>query len=101
MSTTQLPDEELRRRLKGASLELIAARVRRARRTADLSHDAITQRMEAIDGERTFRQTLIGWERQDHRPSLELLTKYAEATNRHVEWFLDPDLDPSPFQEAA
>ena len=49
----------------------------------------------------TFRQTLINWEKSKNRPSLDLLTRYAEATGRHVEWFLDPDLDPSPFQEAA
>lgn len=30
-----------------------------------------------------------------------MLTKIAEATGRSVEWFLDPDLDPSPFQEVA
>lgn len=49
----------------------------------------------------TFRQTLIGWEKAKHRPGLDLLTKYAEATGRHVEWFLDPDLDPSPFPDEA
>ena len=49
----------------------------------------------------TFRQTLINWEQSKNRPSLELLTKYAEATGRQVEWFLDPDAEPNPFQEAA
>ena len=48
-----------------------------------------------------FRQTLIKWEKAKHRPGLDLLAKYAEATGRRVEWFLDPDVDPSPFQEAA
>lgn len=47
----------------------------------------------------TFRQTLINWEKAKNRPSLELLAKFAEATGRQVEWFLDPDQDPSPFQE--
>lgn len=47
----------------------------------------------------TFRQTLINWEKAKNRPTLDLLTKYAEATGRHVEWFLNPDLDPSPFPD--
>jgi len=46
-----------------------------------------------------FRQTLIKWEKAKHRPTLDMLTRYAEATGRQVEWFLDPDLEPSPFPE--
>jgi len=96
LSITQSTEDELRSRLRRADLDLIAARVRRARRTSGLSHDVIGARMGG-----TFRQTLINWEKSKNRPSLDLLTRYAEATGRHVEWFLDPDLDPSPFQEAA
>jgi transcriptional regulator with XRE-family HTH domain len=96
VSATDLTQDELRERLRLAPLELIAQRVRRARRTCGLSHDAIGERMGG-----TFRQTLIKWEKAKYRPTLESLTKYAEATGRHVEWFLDPDLDPSPFQEEA
>lgn len=87
--------EEMRRR---APLPFIAARVRRARKdiAPKVSHDELGRRMGGV-----LRQTLIAWESARYRPSLELLTKYAEATDKSVEWFLDPDLDPSPFQEAA
>lgn len=96
VSTVNLSEEELRERLRLAPLELVAGRIRRARRTSGLSHDVIGERMGG-----TFRQTLIKWEKAKHRPGLHLLAKYAEATGRDVEWFLDPDIDPSPFQEAA
>ena len=96
MSATQFTQDELRERLRLAPLELIAGRVRRARRTSGLSHDVIGERMGG-----TFRQTLIKWEKAKHRPSIDMLTRYAEATGRHVEWFLDPDIEPSPFPEVA
>ena len=97
MSTTF----DLEERLKHAPLPLVAGRVRRARKelTPKVSHDEIGRRMRPEQP--VLRQTLINWEKAEFRPSLELLTKYAEATGRHVEWFLDPDLDPSPFQEEA
>jgi transcriptional regulator with XRE-family HTH domain len=87
--------EEMR---KLAPLAFIAARVKRARRECEprASHDEIARRMGG-----TFRQTLINWEKAKNRPSLQLLERYAEATGRPVEWFLNPDLDPSPFQEEA
>ena len=47
------------------------------------------------------RQHLIKLERGLHRPGADMLTRYAEATGRQVEWFLDPELDPSPFPEAT
>lgn len=47
----------------------------------------------------TSRQHLIGLEKARHRPRLGMLSKIAEATGRQVEWFLDPDVDPSPFPE--
>jgi transcriptional regulator with XRE-family HTH domain len=49
--------------------------------------------------QKTYRQTLIKWEKTKNRPTMDLLTRYAEATGREVEWFLNPDLDPSPFPE--
>jgi transcriptional regulator with XRE-family HTH domain len=94
---------DLDRERRQADLRLIAARIRRARReavvegeTVKLSHDELVARMG-----RSSRQHLILLERGEHRPSLELLTAIAEATGHTVEWFLDPDLDPSPFQEEA
>jgi transcriptional regulator with XRE-family HTH domain len=47
------------------------------------------------------RQHLIKLEKAQHRPGAEMLTRIAEATGRQVEWFLDPDIEPSPFQEEA
>lgn len=90
--------ENLERQLKLAPLPLVAARVKRARKTLSpkTSHDEIGRRMGG-----TFRQTLINWEQAKNRPSLELLIRYAEATGRPVGWFIDPDVDPSPFQEEA
>lgn len=85
----------MRDRLREAPLRLIATRIRRARREADLSHD----RLGELVG--TSRQHLISLEKAKHRPRLEMLTKIAEATGRQVEWFLDPDVDPSPFPEVA
>ena len=98
MSTTDLQKE-----LRQADLRLVASRIRKARREAviggevvKLSHDALVERMG-----RSSRQHLILLERGEHRPTLELLGAIAEATGRTVEWFVDPDLDPSPFQKEA
>lgn len=93
----EIPD--LREKIRLAPLPLIAARVRRARKESGLSHDEIGRRMRPEDP--VLRQTLIKWESAKHRPGDDLLSRYAEATGRPVEWFLDPDLDPSPFQEVA
>lgn len=86
---------EQRDRLKEAPLRLVAARIRRARKEADLSHD----RLGAEVG--TSRQHLISLEKARHRPRLEMLTKIAEATGRDLDWFLDPEVDPSPFPAEA
>jgi len=82
-------------RIQDAPLKLIAARIRKARREAELTLDALGLEIG------TSRHHLIRLEKGLHRPRAEMLTKIAEATGRHVEWFLDPDLDPSPFQEEA
>lgn len=88
--------EELQERIRRAPADLIAARLRRARKTSELrTLDALAG---ALD---SSRQHLIKLEQAKHRPRAETLAKIAEATGRQVEWFLDPDLDPSPFQEAA
>lgn len=102
VNTTERESLDLELLRKRAPLELIAARVKRARKVSGLSHDAICDRMNIsrAEDEKTVRQTLIRWEQALRRPALDLLTLYAEATGRHVEWFLDPDLDPSPFQDA-
>lgn len=86
---------ENRERLKEAPLRLVAARIKRARKEADLSHDRLAERAD------TSRQHLISLEKGRHRPRLEMLTRIAEATGREVDWFLDPDVDPSPFPAEA
>ena len=51
------------------------------------------------------RQTLIRYEKALHRPGLAMLTRLAAATGREPRWFVDPEIDASPFppgeQEAA
>lgn len=72
---------------------MIAARIRRARREKGWSHDRLGEEMGGV-----FRQNLIGYEQGKHRPGLEMLGRIGEATGREVRWFVDPDLDESPFQ---
>lgn len=87
----------MRDRLREAPLKMVAARIRRARKEADLSHDRLGDRVG------TSRQHLISLEKGRHRPRLEMLSRIADATGREVGWFLDPEVDPSPFpvDEAA
>lgn len=81
-------------RLREAPLKLLAARIREAR--GGLSHDKLGEKVG------TSRQHLISLEKGRHRPRLEMLTRIAEATERDVDWFLDPEVDPaSPFRSAA
>ncbi len=87
---------ELQEQIRLAPGALIAGRIRRARKEADLSHDALGELMGGVS-----RSHLIKLEKAQHRPGAGMLTRIAEATGRQVEWFLDPELDPSPFQEAA
>jgi len=86
----------LQERIRQAPAQVIAARIRRARREAELSHDRLG---EAIGG--VSRQHLIKLEKGQHRPRAEMLTRIAEATERNVDWFLDPEVDPSPFPVEA
>jgi transcriptional regulator with XRE-family HTH domain len=81
----------LAEKIKDAPLRLIAARIKRARKDADLTLDVLGGTIG------TSRQHLIRLERGDHRPRPEMLTKIAEATGRSADWFVDPELDPSPF----
>ena len=78
--------------LRDAPLKLIAARIRRARNESGMSHDRLGEKVG------TSRQHLINLEKGRHRPRLEMLTGIAEATGRDLEWFLNPEIDPSPFQ---
>jgi transcriptional regulator with XRE-family HTH domain len=84
--------EELRERIRLAPLPLIAARIKRARKP--LSHDRLGAKIGVT------RQHLIKLEQGKHRPRAEMLLRIAEGTGRDVSWFLDPEVDPSPFPEA-
>ena len=80
-------------------VDYIASQIRRARKESGLSHDRIAERM----GGGANRQHLIKLEQAKHRPQGETLARYAEATGRQVEWFLNPDLPATAgsFRKAA
>lgn len=88
--------DELQERIRLAPGALIAARIKRSRREMDVSHDKFGDLLGGVT-----RQHLIKLEKAQHRPRAEMLTKIAEATGREVDWFLDPELDPSPFPAEA
>lgn len=88
--------DELQERIRLAPGQLIAARIKRARREAGLSHDRLGDLIGGVS-----RQHLIKLERAQHRPRAEMLRKIAEATGREIDWFLDPAMDPSPFPAEA
>lgn len=45
------------------------------------------------------RANLIGYEQGRTRPQLDSLLRLAEALERPAEWFVDPEVDPSPFPD--
>ena len=87
---------ELQERIRLAPGALIGSRIRRARKEAGLSHDVLGELMGGVT-----RQHLIKLEKARHRPGADMLTRLAEATGRQVEWFLDPEIEPSPFPAEA
>lgn len=87
-----LTREELEELRRNAPLPLIAGRIRRARKARGMSHDRLGEAAGGI-----YRQNLIKLEKGKHRPTLETLERIAAATGRDVRWFLDPEVDPSPF----
>lgn len=89
MSAVDILSEKIRE----APLKLIAARIRRARREAELTLDELGLRVG------TSRQHLIRLEQAKHRPRADMLTRISEATGRSVDWFVDPEMDPSPFPD--
>ena len=91
--------EELQGRIRVVDGKLIAARIRRARRQAELTHDALGQLIGGVT-----RQHLIKLEKAQHRPRAEMLTKIAAATGKPVEYFLVEEAgeqNPFPADEAA
>jgi transcriptional regulator with XRE-family HTH domain len=99
MASTNLLDEQLQERIRQAPAQLIATRIKRARKTSEpqpqgLTHDQLGEKMGGVT-----RQHLIKLEKAVHRPRADTLRKIGEATGRQVEWFLDESMDPSPFPE--
>lgn len=92
MAQTWTADEELQERIRLAPGQLLATRIKRARKSADLSHDRLGEMCGGVT-----RQHLIKLEQAKHRPRADMLRRIAEATGRSVDWFLDPEVDPSPF----
>lgn len=89
--------DEVQERIRLAAGQLIAARIRRARRQKGLSHDKLG---EAIGG--VSRQHLIKLEKAKHRPRAEMLLKIAEATGKPLDFFLVEDSgEPNPFPAEA
>ena len=89
-AVTDIDLEKLRR---DAPLPLIAARIRRARKDMGLSHDDFVARTDGL-----YRPNLIGYEKGKHRPTLATIHKIAAASGKDARWFVDPEVDPSPFQ---
>lgn len=92
-------DTELLEQLrKNAPLKMIGARVKRARNDKGWSHDVLCEKCGM------YRANLINLEKAKHRPKLETLDKIAAATGRDLRWFIDPEIEMSPFpvgQKAA
>ena len=88
--------EEVTRLLRDAPLPLVAARIKRARKSVGLSHDKLGELAGGI-----HRANLIGLEQGKHRPRLSTLERIAAATERDLRWFVDPEVDPSPFPADA
>lgn len=89
--------DDVQERIRLAAGQLIAARIRRARRQKGLSHDKLG---EAIGG--VSRQHLIKLEKAKHRPRAEMLLKIAEATDKPLDFFLVEDSgEPNPFPAEA
>jgi len=96
MELTAEARDDLQERIRLAPGALIAARIKRARRELNgeqgLSHDKFGVLIGGVT-----RQHLIKLEKAQHRPRADMLSRIAEATGREIDWFLDPEVDPSPF----
>jgi transcriptional regulator with XRE-family HTH domain len=86
--------ELLDTQVKDAPRKLIASRIRRARRHADLTLDALGEKVG------TSRHHLIRLERGDHRPRLDMLQRIATATGKPLDYFLlEAAGEPNPFPD--
>lgn len=87
--------------LRQAPLRLIAARIRKARKTAGPDGGKLSlDELAAAAG--TSRQHLINLEHARSRPRAPMLERIAEATSRPVDFFLVGGAgEPDPFLEEA
>lgn len=98
MEIADLDLNELRERIKQVSLPFIAAQWKQAKADCGLSHDVIGERMGGVT-----RQHLIKLESGKHRPGPEMLTRYAKATGKSLDYFIVPaevGATPTPFPDA-
>lgn len=98
METTIEARDALQERIRLAPGALIAARIKRARKAMNGENGISHDKFGALLGGVT-RQHLIKLEQAKHRPRADMLLRIAEATGREVDWFLDPEADPNPFQD--
>lgn len=84
-------DDLLTERISLTPAHFIGGKIRRARKTAGLSHDRLGEKVGAS------RQHLIRLEQGEHRPRPRLLRAIAEATDRPVEFFVKRGSQ-SPFR---
>lgn len=89
-------ETELSDIIRRTSGDLIASRIRQARRENGYSHDQLGERMGGVS-----RQHLIKLEQAKHRPGEAMLTRIAEATGRSVEWFLVAEDSPFPVNNGS
>lgn len=86
--------ELLDSKVKDAPRKLIAARIRRARRQAEMTLDGLGEQVG------TSRHHLIRLERGDHRPRLDMLQRIATATGKPLDYFLVEEAgEPNPFPD--
>ena len=83
---------EVRGRIQELPRKVLAARIRRARRDADVSLDHVAEKAG------TSRQHLINLEKGRHRPRPEMLERIADALNRPIDDFLAEEVqEPGSF----
>lgn len=101
MATDLAALDALQERIQEAPKQLIAARIKRSRReplteagdpAEPMTHDQLGGMIGGVS-----RQHLIKLEKGVHRPRAAMLMRIAEATGRPTDWFVDPEVDPSPF----
>lgn len=89
VTLTKTEVAELEELLRTASLKEIAERIKFAH--VGMSHDKLA----SLCG--IQRPNLIAYEKTRRRPTLRSILRIAEATGRDPRWFVDPEVEMSPF----